>query len=260
MKICVINLDRHPQRMVHMRGLLKGLGFERIVAVDGNTLEGEHTGCFIHERKGDVFKYLSRYEKACILSHVRALETFLAGPDNYCCVLEDDVLLGRDFPDFIGNESWIPAGVDLIKIETYQQPVALGRSSMACFSRALAPLLSTHLGTAGYIVSRRKAERIIAAAAAPNRAMDYLIFGTEMISKSGVVYQLVPALCIQISRAEGPPADSEMSSSIQFDRRKPIMLRVRAEVTRPFRQLNGLVKRVFNGGRQGEPLGKVAFE
>lgn len=245
MKIYVINLDRHQQRLAHMRGVLKGLAHERITAVDGTSLAGEETKCFIHERKGGAFNYLSRYEQACILSHLQALKAFLAGPDQYCCILEDDVLLGRDFPDFIQDETWIPTDAQLIKIETYKQPVDLGQSSIAWRGRSIVPLLSQHLGTAGYIVSRSCAQRIMAAATTPDRAMDYIVFGTELLQNFAGVYQLVPAICIQIRHAEGAPLSPEMTSSIRFVRRKPFLFKVKAELKRPLLQLAGLIKWIF---------------
>ena len=36
MKIYLINLDRHPDRLAHMRKQLDGVAFERISAVDGS--------------------------------------------------------------------------------------------------------------------------------------------------------------------------------------------------------------------------------
>ncbi len=36
MKIYLINLDRHPERLAHMRKQLNGVAFERISAVDGS--------------------------------------------------------------------------------------------------------------------------------------------------------------------------------------------------------------------------------
>lgn len=85
-------------------------------------LEGKDTVCFVHERNGDVPRYLSRFEKACFLSHRKALETILAGTEPYGCVLEDDVLLNRDFPDFVRDKAWIPPAANLIKIETLKRP------------------------------------------------------------------------------------------------------------------------------------------
>ena len=35
MKVYVINLDRHPERLAHMREQLSDVGFERVAAVDG---------------------------------------------------------------------------------------------------------------------------------------------------------------------------------------------------------------------------------
>jgi len=114
MQIYVINLAEKTGRWSRMAGLLQGLPFHRIAAVDGQTIDGPETN--IRTPK----KLLSRYHQACLLSHRAAYQAFLAGPDRYGCVLEDDVFISPDFPRFINNEDWIPPGCDVIKIETTQ--------------------------------------------------------------------------------------------------------------------------------------------
>lgn len=244
MKIYVINLDRHPQRMARMSGLLKSLDFERIAAVDGMALEGADTVCFQEERKQGVSKYLSRFGKACTFSHRKALEVFLAGTDEYGCVLEDDVLLSRDFPDFIRDESWIPDGANLIKIETFGRPVVLGRTTIGCLSRSLAPLFSEHLGCAGYILNREAARKIVAKTISPDRIIDHLVFGSDAVRETVGVYQLVPALCVQVGIMGGPVPFPELNSSIHFKKRKPLSLKLKAEIARPFRQFRQLVQKI----------------
>ena len=56
MKIYLINLDRHPERLAHMRTQLNGIEFERISAVDGSN-------------DPPTTKGLSRFELACLASH-----------------------------------------------------------------------------------------------------------------------------------------------------------------------------------------------
>lgn len=245
MNIYVINLDRHPQRMARMSGLLNGLAFERIAAVDGMALEGADTVCFQEERNQGVPQYLSRFELACTFSHRKALEAFLAGTDDYACILEDDVLLSCDFPEFIRDESWIPTGANLIKIETFRRPVVLGRTVVGCLSRSLAPLLSEHLGCAGYILNREAARKIVAKTISPARIIDHLVFGSDAIRESVGVYQLVPALCVQVAFLGGAVPFPELNSSIQFRKRKPLSLRLKNEIARPFRQSMQLVQRIM---------------
>ena len=78
MKIYLINLDRHPERLAHMRKQLNGVAFERISAVDGS-------------KDPPTTKGLSRFELACLESHKLAWRQFLNGPEDCACFLEDDL-------------------------------------------------------------------------------------------------------------------------------------------------------------------------
>ena len=67
MKVYLINLDRHPDRLAHMRGQLHGIAFERIAAFDGSS-------------KPPTAKGLTRFELACLESHQVAWRQFLGWP------------------------------------------------------------------------------------------------------------------------------------------------------------------------------------
>jgi glycosyl transferase family 25 len=242
MQIFVINLDAKPKRWQRMTELLHGLPFKRIAAVDGKTIDGpEQNGRPCPEE-------LSRYHRGCILSHRAAYQEFLAGPDRYCCVLEDDVFISPDFPKFIKDDSWIPAGCDLVKIETTRHPVWVMSQGVPCRDRQAARLLSIHLGTAGYIVSRRGAEVLLETTALPARAMDRIVYGRSGRKTLHPVYQLIPALCIQGSHRGDGVTFPEMESSIYRQAPpppnlppvppppKPLLAKIKRELMRPFNQ------------------------
>ncbi|MBW8863895.1 MAG: glycosyltransferase family 25 protein [Verrucomicrobia bacterium] len=250
MQIFVINLDRKPMRWQRMAGLLQGLPFRRLAAVDGNTIHGPEYN--IPSRPGSP-AVLSRYNRACTLSHRAAMQDFLAGTDRYCCVLEDDVFISPDFPRFINDESWIPSKCDLVKIETTRQEVRLASKGVACLDREAVLLDSVHFGTAGYIVSRRGAQMLLGMTAEPERSIDRILFEPAGLRKLRPV-QLIPALCIQAGHLEGGMIFPEMESSIQprvpvqkiipeRTERKTLPVKIKREAIRPFRQLNGAVQR-----------------
>jgi glycosyl transferase, family 25 len=237
MQIFLINLDRHPMRLKRMEGLLQGLSFERIAAVDGKTIDG------LEKRvnpepisRAD----LSRYEKACILSHRAAWLRFLAGLDRHCCILEDDVFISPDFPRFINDESWIPENGGLVKIETYDHRVFVSRKRIPCLNRSAAQLHSTHFGTGAYILSRRRASILLDETCDPDRALDCLLFDETAIQKRSPIYQLLPALCIQGRNIENGILFPEMQSAINQGRpkkKKTVLNKIKTELIRPFRQL-----------------------
>ncbi len=147
----VINLDRQPARMARMAAQLGGVAFERVPAVEGRDLDG------LERRAGEVpvcAEELTRYERALVLGHKLVWQRLLESGAPACCVLEDDVLLSPDFPGFMRDAGWVPSGATIVKIEAAsRRKVFLGPERIRHEERALLPLLSAHLGTAGYIIS-----------------------------------------------------------------------------------------------------------
>ena len=148
MKVYLINLDRHPDRLAHMRKQLDAIAFERIAAVDGSS-------------QPPTAKGLTRFELACLESHKVAWRRFLAGPEAYACFLEDDLHVWPGLAELTGREAWIPADAHSIKIDTYLQAVELGERSAAIGGRELARLHSRHQSSAAYILSREGAARYL---------------------------------------------------------------------------------------------------
>jgi glycosyl transferase family 25 len=248
MRIFIVNLDRNPLRWQRMAGLLAGLDFQRIAAVDGKTIDGPE---FNDRSRPRSCETLSRYNRACILSHRRAYEEFLAGQDPYGCIMEDDVYISADFHRFVSDESWIPPAGDLIKLETTQQEIRVGTKTIPCLDRALVRLDSLNYGAAGYIVSRRGAQILLDLTVTPDRAIDLILFDEAGLKKLHPVHQLIPALCIQTSHWSDEIIFPEMASTIQ-QKKEPAMpvvtpakkssSKITRELTRPFRQLRQKIK------------------
>jgi glycosyl transferase, family 25 len=259
MKIYLINLDRHPQRLARMEKLLQGLSFQRIPAVDGRTVPGPE---WRHPSRQPDRESLSRYEKACTMSHQLAWREFLAGSENYACILEDDLHFSPDFPRFIQNESWLPPGCDLIKIETSGEKVVILPQAEKCLDRSAAILLSNHFGGGGYILSRKGAAQLLQRSEVMDVPCDGLLFGEDVVRKQGPVYQLCPALCVQATRLPREPDFPELRSSIQpaLSRQpKTVREKIRLEITRPFHQLSRGARILFKQWLLGARYGPVPF-
>lgn len=84
-----INLDRSTDRRANMEKILEKINIPntRIKAVDGKNEDME------------IYNYLQRpmtnYEKACVLSHIKAYSYLKNIPGNYFLVLEDDINLNN---------------------------------------------------------------------------------------------------------------------------------------------------------------------
>ncbi len=250
MQTYVINLDRQPARMARMAAQLGGAAFERVPAVEGRNLSGPE------RRVGEVpvrAEELTRYELAVALSHNAAWQRLLASGAQHCCVLEDDVVLSPDFAEFAGNASWVPSDASIVKIEALsRRKLFLGPQKSEFGARALLPLLSTHLGAAGYIIGREAARILLDRTTIISRPIDHILFEDILADRAFKIYQMVPALCVQEREITSPDALSpDLQSTIQSKKRKSrlsIRQRMLRELTRPFVSTASAIAFVLSGG------------
>jgi glycosyl transferase, family 25 len=184
MKIYLINLDRHPDRLAHMRKQLSGVAFERISAVDGS-------------KDSPTTKGLSRFELACLESHKLAWRQFLNSPEDQACFIEDDLHVWPGFAAVMANSSWIPSDAHSIKLDSYLQKVELGQKRAAIDGRQIARLYSRHHSSAAYILTRAGAARYLELTAVPSLPADYALFPNHPRRFGLRIYQLCPAVAMQ---------------------------------------------------------------
>ncbi len=184
MKIYLINLDRHPERLAHMRQQLDGVAFERISAVDGS-------------KDPPTTKGLSRFELACLESHRLAWRQFLAGSEAHACFIEDDLHIRAGFAALTESGSWIPSDAHSVKLDTYLQKVELGDKRVAIEGRRIARLYSRHHSSAAYILTRKGADRYLRLTASCSLPADYALFPNHPRRLGLRIYQLCPAIAIQ---------------------------------------------------------------
>lgn len=99
----LINLDRSPDRLAAMLPRLQaqGIAFERIPGVDGMALSEDE---FREQtRENRYYKPIRRGEVGCQLSHLKALQRFLASEARYALVLEDDAEFDADFSEVLAE-------------------------------------------------------------------------------------------------------------------------------------------------------------
>lgn len=105
MRAFIINLDSATDRWAFIQAAFAGsqLAVCRVSAVDGKTLTLPHVQYserlyrWFHGRTPNL------RELACYLSHLRAIEAFLATVDEHALIAEDDIVLRRDFDIAIGE-------------------------------------------------------------------------------------------------------------------------------------------------------------
>jgi GR25 family glycosyltransferase involved in LPS biosynthesis len=184
MTIYLINLDRHPERLAHMREQLDGVPFERISGVDGSTRPATTKG-------------LTRFELACLESHRTAWRRFLASGESLACFLEDDVHVQPGFAALLSDGKWVPKDAHTVKLDTYFQKVRLGGRVSASGGREIARLYTRHESAAAYILSRDGAQSYLELTESARQPADYAVFPNNPRRLGLNIYQLVPAIAIQ---------------------------------------------------------------
>jgi glycosyl transferase family 25 len=241
MKCLVINLDRSPDRLAHITAEFAriGIAFERIVAIDAR----DHPDLMLQPQHAMYsVRRLSHSEIACMHSH-RACWAIIAQDDApYGAVFEDDIVFSAKAGALLADIGWIPAGADVVKLETFFIKTMIQRKRTAVgHGFSVARLRRNHVGTAGYILSRQMARDLLVATAQAAAAADDLVFNPAFpTAGEKTIYQLVPALCAQ-DQFVGNRLPSLLveereaawdASGINVKRRKPITERIRIETWR----------------------------
>lgn len=178
--VFVINLDRAPERLAHMRGQLERIvaPFERIAAVDGRRLDADAVArATAHDVKARLRPALTRAELGCFLSHAAAWQRVVDGGHAYGCIMEDDVEFASDFSYWLDRTDQYPAGFDVLKLEAigkheHRRATVVGTSGRwtigHCWFGAS--------GAACYIVSNSGARRLLARLLPCDAAVDTAMF------------------------------------------------------------------------------------
>jgi glycosyl transferase family 25 len=201
MRLYLINLGRRPDRLAAMTAQAAplGLALDRVEALDAATAEpGAVDGWFA---AGGPLGVIPRGDKCCLLSHRLAWESFVATGDAHAVFLEDDVVLSPSAGALLTGDGWIPAGVDVVKLEHYGPPgqrVLLTEMRRVGEDFAMGRMLSRHTGAAAYILSRAAAQ-VLLAEKRFDLPVDHLLFNPNNSSLFAGLspWQLVPAIARQ---------------------------------------------------------------
>lgn len=142
--------------------------------------------------------WLSERECACTLSHFRAMRQLLEGDAPFALVLEDDLVLSPRLPAFLKQVEADPIPFDLLRVETCEKRIRVLPAEAPVGDVEIVRFIGYDSGAGGYLVSRRGAERVLAAEDARLRPIDQALFDSEApMARRLVVRQTVPGLCIQ---------------------------------------------------------------
>lgn len=202
--IYVINLDRRPDRLRWITANLDRLGLKayRIPAIDARTVTDEELN--VRVRLGGFLGGIEfdRGAAACVLSHVRALDTFFSTSDAQAAlILEDDAELADDLPMFLESTDWWPADISLVRIEGWRKKARLlGRVCAEPYrGRELRRIAVFIAGACGYIIGRDPARYLLDKCRNVTFPMDHVLFDVRnsRIARNLRPTQLLPGLVCQ---------------------------------------------------------------
>jgi glycosyl transferase family 25 len=156
----VINLERAPERLGRISQQMQRLAlpFTRLPAVDARDLQSNQRAALdepAYRRKHGMTPLLG--ELGCYLSHVQAMQQFLASPAQFALVLEDDVLVHDSLPAVLQGLIRHADRWDMVKLSAVHSGTPVPVLQVAP-GHALAVMLSRCTGASAYLVNRLAAQ------------------------------------------------------------------------------------------------------
>jgi glycosyl transferase family 25 len=225
LKTYLINLDRAADRLSAMQDKLNSMGlpFERVAAVDGQTLElpisdfREGTYRLLHGRRGNPA------EVGCYLSHIECAKRLLASESEFALILEDDLEFPPDLKQLLRAAIEANADWDILRLSTVNRGRKYPFAGLTS-QRSFAVALTREKGSGAYLLNRRAAawfvEKLV-----PMRLPFDLAFDLEYLAglKAAFVFP------VPINQDTGLP------SQIQAKRRTYHLRRWRYVTVQPYR-------------------------
>ena len=185
MKIYLINLDRHPDRLAHMRKQFDGVAFERIAAVDGSNAPPTTRG-------------LSRFELACLESHRIAWRELLNSPEDSACIFEDDLHIWPGLATLTRKAAWCPrTPIRLSSTPTCKKSKLGEKQPARSASREIARLYTRHQSSSSLYRYPRGCGALPGFDRQAPLPADYALFPRHPRRLGLRIYQLTPAIAIQ---------------------------------------------------------------
>lgn len=137
-------------------------------------------------------------EIACAFSHIALWHLAKQQNLDYICIFEDDIYLGENIAPFLNN-NYIDDHIDIVKLEKNIEVIETEKLADKCYyNRELYQLKSRHPGTAGYIITKKGINYFLNKVKdLKHTEIDNLIFNTCLKDENYIVWQLLPAICIQ---------------------------------------------------------------
>lgn len=247
--VVVVSLTSESARRQHIDNLFSQheIGFEYFDAINKSQVADilkKYNLTINNER-------LSLGEVGCYLSHYSLWHQVVEQNMPYIMIFEDDIYLSRYAGDFIKKLDWLPEEFDVIKLETMYEKVMMNRGVRLTYPYRLCHMKSSHMGTAGYIISYKGAKKLLAIIEETgiDCPVDHVVFDKLIEQNGSAVYQVSPALCIQdiVYKADSIRFESQLENErvtkvVPFIRKKlNKSQKIKREVDRLSKQIFHLI-------------------
>jgi glycosyl transferase family 25 len=236
MRAYIINLDRAKDRWSFVEQAFAHTQFElcRISAVDGKALPQPHPDYpeeLYHRFHG---RPTSPGATGCYLSHLKALEAFLATSDEHALVAEDDVLLGPDFESALGEAMRHAKHWDILRLTglSNAQPAKVADLSKGYTLNVSFGRLK---GTGAYVVNRKAARRWLDTLLPMRVPVDHAMDREWFQGLRAIYMQPFPA----------SQTDHDFKSSIQMGKSLKLPKWKRWIYTYPYQAFNEITRWIF---------------
>lgn len=201
LKTYVLNLDRHPDRLARVAQALnsQGVEWERFPAIDAQKVGDAALDALVAPR-GPIPRF-PKGARACTASHFAILCDFLASNAKVALVLEDDaVISSRLKADLETVLDLFSGGVLNLNRQTphglTKKLVVRARDSQTRDGLDTCDLVGVHYGTAGFLIDRDAARKVLELYPLPDLPIDHIYFNPNVSRLVGKVKvgQLFPAL------------------------------------------------------------------
>jgi len=196
MKIFYINVDERKDRNSLIKQQL--LKFD-IKATRFSAITPKRFNLNLLKKKFNI--RISPGEIACVLSHKSIWEEVINKNLPYAMVLEDDIIISRNFKKAIKLIEPLINKCPLIKIETGLDSVYFGRPYYKLqHSYSVKRIHSNTTGTAGYIINHSLCKELIQYKRLLEQPIDHTMFYTKNYCfNKELVFQLSPGVVIRMS-------------------------------------------------------------
>lgn len=167
-------------------------------------------------------------EKACYMSHVLLWHKCVEDNLPFICIFEDDIVLGKNAEVLLNHDAWLQERFNreeplLVKIETFGQALKTVETNIQVLEEFTFDVLkSVHYGTAGYIINQCAARYLLAQVRNLSQhqvcPIDHLLFEVCLTQPKIRVYQLNPAICIQMDQINKSTTVFSLTSQLELER------------------------------------------